>query len=90
MPNQIPIRAVKARPVPAPSEARGVLERLRTHARVEHVDDERAIGNSVIITLRQGWSFTAGQDNRVNGADTPSAALALVRAAKPFAGPYTD
>jgi hypothetical protein len=90
MPNQTSVRAVKARAPAPPSSAPGVLGRLRAHPRVEHVDDERAIGNSVIVTLRQGWTFSAMEDNRVDGADSPSAALAMVRSAKPFAGPFSD
>jgi hypothetical protein len=54
------------------------------------VDDERAIGNGVIITLRQGWSFDPMQDNRVAGEDTPREALALVQSALEFTGPFTN
>lgn len=52
--------------------------------RVEFVDDERSIGNGVIITLRQGWTFDPLQDNRVSGADTVTKALAMVRSAYTF------
>lgn len=90
MQSRAPVRAVAARLPAPPRAATGTLDRLRAHPRVEHVDDERAIGNSIIVTLKQGWSFGPNEDNRVDGADTPSAALAMVRAVKPFAGPYTD
>jgi len=66
------------------------LDKLRRHPRVEIVDDERSIGNGVIVTLRQGWTFDALQDNRVGGGDTIKDAYEAVRYAKPFAGPYTD
>jgi hypothetical protein len=64
------------------------LTRLRKHSRVEHVDDERAIGNGVIVTLRQGWTFEPGVDNRVRGEDTALGALLTVKLSWPFAGPY--
>ena len=69
--------------------ALSTLDRLRRHPRVELVDDERSIGNGLLVTLRQGWTFDPSADNRVSGHDTVSQALAEVRAAKPFAGPYT-
>jgi hypothetical protein len=36
---------------------------------VAHVDDERDIGNSVIVTLAPGWFFK-GTDEGVRGYDT--------------------
>lgn len=66
------------------------MGRLVAHARVEIVDDERSIGNGVIVTLVRGFTFDALQDNRVSGADTASEALTMVRRAKAFEGPYTD
>lgn len=63
---------------------------LRSHERVEIVDDERSMGNSIIVTLRQGWTFSPGEDNRVSGEDTVRDALAMVKAAHAFAGPYTN
>lgn len=64
------------------------LRRLREHPYVELVDDERSIGNGVIVTLKQGWSFDPLCDNRVSGEDTPSAALEAVRLAYKFSGSY--
>lgn len=66
------------------------LETLRRHPRVEIVDDEREIGNGIIVTLRRGWSFDQLDDNRVSGEDTVSDALAAVRRAHKFDGPYTE
>jgi hypothetical protein len=65
------------------------LSDLRDNHRVEIVDDERAIGNGLIITLRAGWSFDPTQDNRVAGADTVQQAQQLVRSARPFNGTLT-
>lgn len=73
-----------------PRRPNGYLDRLRRHGRVLLVDDERAIGNGVIVTLQQGWSFDPLQDNRVAGADTPREALDMVRHALVYAGPYTE
>lgn len=56
----------------------GFITRLRKHPRVETVDDERGIGNGVIVTLKAGWTFDPRQDNRVAGEDTARKALELV------------
>ncbi|MBZ9847204.1 hypothetical protein LB565_04275 [Mesorhizobium sp. CA14] len=64
------------------------LSRIRRDHRVELVDDERHMGNGVIVTLRQGWTFEAGTDNRVRGEDTVTAAFRMLTYARPFDGPY--
>ena len=65
------------------------LDKLRSHPRVEFVDLDEP--NSVIITLRQGWTWDVLDDNRVSSEGTASAALQAVRQrAMPFAGPYTE
>lgn len=57
-----------------------VLQQLQDHPRVEIVDDERSLGNGVIVTLRAGFSFDPiDPENRVAGEDTPSQMLAAVR-----------
>jgi len=67
------------------------IRSLRAHYKVDLIDDERAIGNGIIITLAQGYSFDPWQDNRVCGAETVQEAwLTLRYAARPYAGPYTD
>lgn len=73
-----------------PRRPNGYLDRLQRNPRVEIVDDEREIGNGVIVTLKQGWSFDPLQDNRVSGEDTPKQMLDAVRYAYAFAGPYTN
>lgn len=67
-----------------------VIETIKRHHKVELVDDERDIGNGVIVTLKKGWTFSARQDNRVAGEDAATQALRAVRNAKPFPGPYED
>ncbi len=67
----------------------GIRQIIRMN-RVERIDDERGIGNGVIVTLRQGWSFDALQDNRVAGVGLMRCVDELIASAKPFAGPYTS
>lgn len=64
------------------------LQRLRAHKKVEHVDVEP--GNGVIVTLKRGWSWDAGMDNRVRGEDTASEMLRGMRLAAAYAGPYDN
>jgi hypothetical protein len=54
------------------------LEKLKAHPRVEIVDDERSIGNSVIVTLKNGWRFN-DEGEHVFGEDTPEECLAAVK-----------
>ncbi|WP_262029720.1 hypothetical protein [Microvirga sp. Mcv34] len=53
------------------------LAELQTHPRVEIVDDEREMGNSVIITLNRGWRFN-DEGEHVFGEDTPEECLVAV------------
>ena len=66
------------------------VNQLRRNSRIEHIDDERNIGNGIIVTLKKGWSFDQLQDNRVAGEDMVTAAKYLVGRAYPFAGPFTN
>lgn len=50
------------------------------HKKVEHWDDERSIGNSLIVTLKKGWRFFEDGEH-VRGFDTKRDAMADVRAA---------
>lgn len=52
------------------------------HAKIEHWDDERSIGNSLIVMLKSGFYFTEHGEH-VRGFDTKKEAMAEVRAAKP-------
>lgn len=52
------------------------------HSRIETVDDERSIGNSLIVTLKRGWRFE-DMGEHVRGFDTKKEAMQEVRGAKP-------
>ena len=60
-----------------------LIDQLRNHKNVEFADDERAIGNGIIITLNEGLAFEADVDCGVRGFDTLTDALAEVRTAIP-------
>jgi nitrogen fixation protein len=47
--------------------------------RIMFWDDERDIGNALIITLKDGWKFTQGDALHVCGVDTVQDALAALR-----------
>lgn len=66
-----------------------LIETIRNHPRVEDVTDERASGKGVHITLRQGYTFDRGSDTRTTREDKLGGAIAAVRLAHRFAGPYT-
>lgn len=42
---------------------------------IQYFDDERKIGNGVIVTLHYGWSFEAKEHSGVKGFDTVSKAI---------------
>ncbi len=48
-------------------------------ARVMFWDDERSLGNALIIILNDGWRFTMGDAPHVIGVDTVSGALEALR-----------
>jgi len=54
-------------------------------ARVQHFDDERSIGNSIIISLKDGWQFGTDpwEARHVEGFDTLQEAAEGIRAAIP-------
>jgi hypothetical protein len=39
------------------------------HSRIEYWDDERDIGNGIIVTLNYGWSFEPNEHEAVRGFD---------------------
>jgi hypothetical protein len=43
---------------------------LATRHWIAHIDDERNIGNSIIVTLHEGWYFEDIKNCGVNGFDT--------------------
>ncbi|WHQ45825.1 hypothetical protein [Alcaligenes faecalis] len=54
------------------------LEAIRALPWIDFVDDEREDGSSIIVTLKEGFSF-AGDDSGVKGFDTVSRARAGTR-----------
>ena len=50
--------------------------------RIEHWDDERKIGNSLIVTLRNGWAFDPREREHVRGFDNAREANAAVKRAE--------
>jgi len=48
-------------------------------ARIESWDDERSLGNSLIVSLRDGWRWTHGDVTHVSGFDTIAEVLAALR-----------
>lgn len=46
------------------------LEQMRALEHVMFVDDERELGNSIIVTLAEGWFFADDPDCGVQGFDT--------------------
>jgi len=52
------------------------------HTKVEHWDDERSIGNSLIVTLKRGWAFDPKEREHVRGFDTRREAMADIRKAQ--------
>jgi hypothetical protein len=43
---------------------------INTRRWIRHIDDERSIGNSLIVTLERGWHFNDGDREGVRGYDT--------------------
>lgn len=52
------------------------LDRIKRRSWVAHVDDERSIGNSIIVTLADNWCFRDDPTCGVCGFDTVSEAYA--------------
>lgn len=65
------------------STNRTALQALKSHPWVEFVDDERAIGNSLIVALHYGRSRPGNPGEHVIGADTEAEALQEVRDSVP-------
>jgi hypothetical protein len=45
---------------------------LDSRSWIAHIDDERNLGNSIIVTLRDGWNFIDEKNCGVKGFDTIS------------------
>lgn len=50
--------------------------------KVMFFDDERSIGNSIIVTLNYGWCFDESGPEHVQGFDTIAEAKQAIRYAK--------
>ena len=46
------------------------LDKIRARSHVAFVDDERDLGNSIIVTLREGFDFADEPGCGVQGFDT--------------------
>jgi hypothetical protein len=55
------------------------------HKRIQYWDDERSLGNSLIVTLHLGWQFSddPGNAEHVRGFDTVRDAMREVRSSIP-------
>lgn len=65
------------------------LSLLKSNPKVEFTDDESAIGNGYIVTLKRGWTWRPGEDDRVRAFPSRTNALLALRAESwPHEGPY--
>jgi hypothetical protein len=51
------------------------MNTLRKRNWIEHIDDERNLGNGIIISLRKGWVFESDPSCGVRGFDTVKEAI---------------
>lgn len=83
----------KLRLTPVPHRSKGKrmpsIRQLKKNHRIEFVDDERKSGNGLIVTLRQGFTFETGVDNRVRGYDSINQATRNIpNEVFPHTGPF--
>lgn len=55
-----------------------ILKQLSSHKSVLHADDERSLGNGIIVMLKDGYEFSSDPGCGTRGFDTPSEALSQV------------
>lgn len=60
------------------------LDAIRALPHVAFVDDERAIGNAIIVTLKPGYEYRAEPGCGVRGFDTVRETVAGCRASAVF------
>ena len=65
------------------------LSSVSKSEKVQRVIDRRSTGDGILITLKKGWSFTVGDDARVDGAESWEEAWEVLQTAKRFLGPYS-
>lgn len=64
------------------------LAKLKLDRRVELVDDERDIGNGIIVSLYEGWTIDPGDPHAsVFGEDTVKECWETLRTAKLYKAP---
>lgn len=63
------------------------LDRIKARPHVAFVDDERSMGNSLIVTLADGYCFSAEPGCGVRGYDTVKDAEAETRASNVYLVP---
>jgi len=67
------------------------LKQLQNHPRVEEVEDYRASGQGLYVTLKRGWSIDPLFDVRGFAEDTITQAMDSVRhLADAYHGPFVD
>lgn len=66
------------------SEVMKTLDQIRSRPHVAKVDDERSIGNSIIVTLKEGYYFKADPGCGVMGFDTAREAADGTRSAEVY------
>ena len=62
------------------------LERVQNRPHVAIVDDERDLGNSIIVTLKDDYFFVADPGSGVRGFDTATEAEQGTRATAVYQG----
>lgn len=69
--------------IPGSPIAKSVPEKLRAH--IQHWDDERSLGNSLIVSLKDGVKFSDDPQSNchVEGFDTVKDAIAALRSVMP-------
>lgn len=60
------------------------LEQMRALPHVAHVDDERELGNGIIVTLKQGFFFASDPGCGVRGFDSAKEAERGTRSAQVY------
>ena len=59
-------------------------------ARIGHWDDERALGHSLIVSLKKGWRWPVEEGSHVCGFDTVDEARAAIRQTMPCSCPLCN
>lgn len=73
-----------------PTEKLVTIADVKNHPKVDHVDDGRDSGQSIIVTMKQGWTVDPTDDARCFAEDTPAEVLEYLESGNvsEYAGPY--